>query len=178
MSPKTLTLIIVIGIILAVGIGLGVWYWRNPNGSAQDQGQSPESQAPIKTMTQTTENIIVPETTSTLLPPNMAKPATVVEAAPDANTKFRVFNLAIENNKVTPDTMAVYIGDTLRINITAQDKNYDLVQPDYSLRQDLPKGVKRVIQFDATNLGKFTFYCESCGGPEKGPLAYLEVVNK
>lgn len=163
-----------IGIGVAVAVILLVWLWLAYRG----EELSPESAAPISTRSEVPSGIVVPEKDSTSTPANVAVPSVVTAAAPQGETKFRSFDLRMEGGKFIPDTVAVYVGDTVHINISAVDKDYDFVQPDYGFRSVLPKGQTRVLEFQATTEGKYILYCEKCGGPENGPVGYIVVVGK
>lgn len=93
-------------------------------------------------------------------------------------SNFRSFSLSVSSNEFSPSNVIAYIGDTVRLNITAKDKDYDFYQPDYGLSKQLPKGVAALVEFQVTAAGKYTFYCKSCGGPAKGPVGYVVVVPK
>ena len=108
----------------------------------------------------------------------VAAPTIVTEAAPGVEAKLRSFDLIVSGDKFIPDTVTVRIGDTANIFITAQDKNYDFTLPSYGLSSVLTKGVKKTILFQALTDGKYEFFCQSCGGPEKGPVGYVVVVPK
>ena len=96
-------------------------------------------------------------------------------ASPTGSAKLRIFSLSIDSNKFSQNIIAVNLGDTVHINITAVDGSYDFYQPDYGLKAILVRGQTKPAEFQATAAGRFTFYCQSCGGPDKGPVGYLEV---
>ena len=74
--------------------------------------------------------------------------------------------------------MVVKQGDTVNLELTAVDANYGFTQPDYGFNAAIPDGKTQTIQFQALNVGNFTFYCASCGGPSKGPVGHIIVVAK
>lgn len=121
---------------------------------------------------------VVPEPDSAGVPGNVALPDVVTAAAPQSGSKFRSFNLRVEGDKFIPDTLAVRVGDTVHVNITAADKDYDFVQPDYGLNGVLPAGQTKILEFQAITEGKYTLYCGKCGGPENGPVGYIIVVGE
>lgn len=135
---------------------------QNP---AQNPNQSPTmAKAP---------DVEVPNASATNLPKNVAKPETVI---PSGSAAIRIFEIKAAGNKFTPDTLIVNNRDTVKIKLTAVDKDYDFTQPDYGLLNYLAKqGQTRTIEFGTSASGKFTFYCETCGGPDKGPVGYLIV---
>ncbi len=179
MSSKTIIALIVIGLILAGAVGFGVWYFKSGGEASEEEVGVSQPQAPVPSKVSAPANVVVPEVSSTIsIPANFAKPSVVADAAPNAETKFRIFNLSVEKNKVSPDTLAVYLGDTVHVEIVAVDKDYSLAQPDYSFEWNLPKGASKTFEFSAVSEGKFSFFCESCANSENIPVAYLVVVKK
>lgn len=135
---------------------------------------------PVKSATrqEVGSGVVVPDASaSSTVPANVAKPAIVTQAAPGSTSKFRSFSISVTGGKFVPENVIVNAGDTVHINITATDKDYDFYQPDYGLSTPLPKGVQKVVEFQATSRDKYTFYCQSCGGPSKGPVGYVTVVK-
>lgn len=94
------------------------------------------------------------------------------------NTSFRKFDIKISGNSFIPETFIVNKGDTINMNFTSTDKSYDFYQQDYGIRTLLPIGKVTTVQFEAMASGKFRFYCESCGGPDSGPVGYVIVAEK
>lgn len=179
-------------IVAAVVIFIGILVWASlkgtpGTGSLGGDGGTPQDTGPV-----TRENlprnvvIVVPDTQSTNVPEGVAVPDTVAPAggAQRGDSKFRSFDIKISGTKFDPDTVIVTIGDTVRISATAVGGDYDLSQPDYGFRipqksaEILKSGETQSVQFDATAEGKFMFYCQSCGGPDKGPVGYLVVAPK
>jgi heme/copper-type cytochrome/quinol oxidase subunit 2 len=117
-----------------------------------------------------TEKITVPDVNSPAS--NLANPNSII---PFGTAKSRSFSITISNNQFTPNQIAAYQGDNLAISFTAKDKNYDVYQPEYGWKQTILKGESKPVIFQATASGKFTFYCQSCGGPSKGPVGYIYV---
>lgn len=100
------------------------------------------------------------------------------------DSSFRQFAISVSNNNAvgddvfSPDTVVVKKGDIVDLEITAVNQDYDFTQPDYGFSSIvLPKGKAVQIQFQALNVGKFTFYCTSCGGPGKGPVGYIIITE-
>lgn len=93
-------------------------------------------------------------------------------------TKLRSFTMKIENGVFTPQTFICYQGEMMKIWITAIDKDYDVVQPDNGLRQTIKKGETKFIESQMNDIGKFVFYCESCGGLNSKAIGYMLVVPK
>jgi heme/copper-type cytochrome/quinol oxidase subunit 2 len=128
------------------------------------------------TRTDAPQDATVPEENASNVGADIAVPHLVTAAGPNVPYKYRSFDITVNNNKFTPATVTVNEKDTVHLNITAQDGAYDFYQPDYGLSTPLPKGEKKVVEFGANLSGKLTFYCQSCGGPDKGPVGYVIVV--
>lgn len=178
MDKKILVLVSVIVLIGAVSLG----YFLGGKKSAS----SPNTQTvvglagnPAQSTTKTAvpANVSVPGVSSTVSA-DVAKPINVSAAAPGVTAQLRTFSIAVNNDQFSPNTVIVNPGDTVRLTFTAQDKTYDFTQPDYGLKQTLTQGKQAIVEFQAVDTGKFTFYCSSCGGPDKGPVGYIIVVSK
>ncbi|MDO8664134.1 MAG: cupredoxin domain-containing protein [Candidatus Liptonbacteria bacterium] len=177
---------IVIGVGIAVVVVILAYFAFSQKGSNVSTGNKSGGAGavggtagePVKSATrqEVSSGIVVPDTTSTVSA-NVAKPSIVAQAAPGSSSKFRSFSLSVTGGKFVPDTVIVNAGDTVHLNITAADKDYDFYQPDYGLSTPLPKGTQKVVEFQATSLDKYTFYCKACGGPSKGPVGYVTVVK-
>ncbi len=122
-------------------------------------------------------NAVVPERGMSLAA-NIAVPDTIGSAGPNTSASYRSFSLKSENDALTPDTVIVWERDTVRLDITAADRAYNFVQPDYGFKIFLPKGGTKTVEFSATASGKFIMYCASCGGPQRGPVGYIIVVPR
>jgi len=133
---------------------------------------SPESQ----TRTQVPENVTIPEVGEEV-PEGVAAPTVVTPAAPEVESKFRGFDIKAEGNKFDPNTVIVELGDTVHINFTAVDKDYDISLPDYGMKQIAPKGQTKPLEFQAVIEGKFTYYCELCGGLDSTAKGYIIVIK-
>jgi len=90
----------------------------------------------------------------------------------------RNFNVVLDGDSVFPQKIIIKLLDMVTINFSAIDKTYDFIQPDNGLAWTVPKGGSKSLQFQGATPGEFTFYCESCGGPDKGPVGYFIVVPK
>jgi plastocyanin len=107
---------------------------------------------------------------------NVAKPEMVLSQP--GGFKYRSFDITVQHDAFTPNTVIVNAGDDVYITFLAVDKDYDFKQPDTGFANTLPKGQKKVLHGQFPAPGKFILYCESCGGPDKGPVAYIVVVPK
>ena len=168
--------LLLLGLVaLVIILSLGVWLSRrsqSPAGSPTAPTTSTSTRAAVP------KNVIVPNLGQKTSDPSLAVPVAVSNAAPGVDSKYRRFELTFDRDKVTPSLIAVNIGDTVHIDLTARDREYDFTQPDYGFALTLPKGKAKVLEFQALSAGQFVFYCASCGGPKKGPAGYLNVVAK
>jgi len=96
----------------------------------------------------------------------IAVPEIVVEAAPGVEAKYRSFDIKAEGGKYIPSKIIANVGDTIHVNFTAVDKDYDIVFPSYGMLLRAKVGQTKLLQFQAVKSGSFAFYCDSCGGPE------------
>ena len=55
--------------------------------------------------------------------------------------------------------MIVKAGDTVNLELTAVDANYAFTQPQYRFNDPIAKGKTQTVQFQASQVGNFTFYC-------------------
>ncbi len=108
-------------------------------------------------------------------PENVAVPISVSEYG---LTKLRSFSMNAEKDSFSPNTFTCYQGEIINIEITAVDKDYDIVQPDNGLSLIIKKGETKNLQSQMNDIGKFAFYCESCGGLNSSAVGYIIVVGE
>lgn len=172
----SILVIICVGIIL---IFLSQTKVSQETKKAGQEKQEKVGESKSTTWTDIPFNIEVPTPESQNLPENVAKPKNVSQASAISDSSIRNFsNLVIENNSFKPDTFIVKQGDIFDVFVVAKDKNYDFTQPDYGYTLKINKGETKRVQFQASATGKFVFYCQLCGGPDKGPKGYLIVAPK
>ena len=124
-------------------------------------------------------DIVVPETSTELSEAQkkeIAIPVVVVPAAPGSESKFRTFKITAENDVFTPTKVIANAGDTVHIDFSAVGKNYDIMFPGYNMMQSAKAGETKILEFQALRTGDFTYYCPSCGGPDKGPTGHIIIV--
>ena len=179
MNKNKIIALVVILVVVVLAIS---FVFKNKTQTVQNQPQ-PTPQTSVggqksQTWQAPPENVTVPEAGQTNVPEVVAVPKNVSPASVVSDAKMRAFEMKIENNKFTPQEFIVKQGDIFDADVTAVDKDYDFTQPDYGFNLSIKKGETKRVQFQATAVGKFVFYCKSCGGPEKGPVGYLVVVPK
>lgn len=182
MSQKKIILIVIVLVVIAALVGVAVFTEKSPPGGAPTGGSATGGttgggQTGSATRASVAGDITVPEKGSAA-PENVAVPEVVGAASPNSSASYRGFSIAADGDKFVPDTVIAKEKDTVRITITAVDKDYDFTQPDYGFSVPIPKGQSKPIEFGATASGEFTFYCSVCGGPAKGPVGYIIVAPK
>jgi len=125
------------------------------------------------------ENVKVPEV-GEKVSKDVAVPTQVSRASdsPLSDAKHRQFSIVAENNKYSPNEIIVHHMDVVTIDFSAKGKTYDITIPDYGLKRVVEAGNSVKIQFQADQVGKFTFYCDLCGGLKSGVTGVLIVVSK
>ena len=109
---------------------------------------------------------------------SIAVPVSVIEAAAGVTSKIRVFNVEMKDGIYTPSTIIANVGDIVRVNFTAVDKAYDVTFPDNGMKKEFKKGGSGVFEYQAVAPGKFTYYCESCGGLNSKTKGYFILIGK
>jgi len=180
MAKKEIIIVCIVVVLVLIGAAVLIAI-KNKSGS---QTASPNPEAAVgavesssKTMGAVPAGTTVPEVGSAV-PENVAPPTSERQVAPVTDSKYRTFDVSVTGDKFAPDTIIVRADDTFHITFLAGDKNYDFYQPDKGLFTVLPKGVKRIVESGYQQPGKYTFYCKSCGGPDKGPVGYIIAVPK
>ncbi len=164
------------GVIVIIIIAT-VFITRSFMGSSEENYAQPTPyQAPTSSATrgEVPSDAVVLDVGAKNVPPNVGVPSIQAPSAPNnAAAQFRSFPIKIENGEFVPNTFVLNSGDTMDLEITAVDGDYDFTQPDYGFSATIKKGNTQRIQGSASIQGKFTFYCKSCGGPAKGPVGYF-----
>lgn len=109
---------------------------------------------------------------------DIAVPEVVTSAAPGVSAKFRKFTIKAEGDKFSPSKVIVNKGDTVHIDFTAVDKEYDITFPDYGMKQTAPKDQTKILEFQAVAEGQFLYYCDSCGGLDSEARGYIIVAQE
>jgi len=125
-------------------------------------------------------NVKVPEVNTVLSEAEkkvIAVPTVVVPAAPGATAQLRNFNIFAEGGKFIPSQIIANVGDTVHINFTAVDKDYDIVFPSYNMKQVATQGQTKILEFQALEDGSFLYYCESCGGSNSATDGKIIIVK-
>jgi len=191
-------LLVVIVVILAVIVALVIKQKANPSNKVAApntvSGQpttSVETPASTVSGTGTTggdkfrveapADIKVPEANDKTLTEEQKRdisvPTVVTPAAPGVKSSYRSFELRGEGGLFAPSKIIVRVGDTIHINFSAIDKDYDFVLPSYGVRSTAKKGQVKVIEFYAVQDGSYTYYCETCGGVNSTAKGEIVIVK-
>jgi len=125
-------------------------------------------------------NTVVPDKNTVLTDAQkkeIAIPTVVTPAAPGVESQFRSFDIKAEGGVFTPSKIIANVGDTIHVNFTAVDKDYDIVFPSYNMKQTAKKGQTKILEFQAVTDGSFTYYCEICGGPASTAKGNIIIVK-
>jgi heme/copper-type cytochrome/quinol oxidase subunit 2 len=108
----------------------------------------------------------------------VAVPVHVAPASdfPLTDAQSRSFMIVAENNRFSPNQIIVRHMDVVTIDFSAVGRTYDITIPDYGLQRVAADGQTVRLQFQADQVGRFTFYCERCGGLQGGVTGTITVV--
>lgn len=173
-----------IGVLLLIAIVVGALMFFKSSGELSPTGNNGENNATgtisdgqgSKTYVPVSGDVQIPGTTSQA-DSGIAIPTEVKEVGTN-DVSERDFNIVIDKDMVSPQKVIVKLLDIVTINFSAVDKSYDMAQPDNGLSWTVPMGGSKSLQFQGSTPGQFTFYCVSCGGPDKGPVGYIVVVPR
>ena len=178
------TKVIIAGVIVLIILGVGIYLYQQksavapPSGASVTEPTTPTGggATPIISPTKalTPKDIKVPEE-GEKTSQGVATPTNVIAASPTTDAKLRFFEIKADKNKFEPQTIIVNRLDLIDIKLTAVDKEYDITIPDFGIFQKANKGETKPIQFQATAEGKYTYYCNSCGGLKSGAIGYIIV---
>lgn len=162
-------------LVLALASG-AIWYLNSRPASLISNEEATEEITPTRRTAPDGVDIPTPDTVG--LPDNIAKPEMQQPAAVGVEASFRQYSVSVAANRFMPDTVIAKEGDTVHVEFTAMDNDYDLVQPDYGFSMKLPKGETKVLEFGAYMSGQFKFYCPKCGGPSAGPVGTFVIAAR
>lgn len=127
------------------------------------------------------KNIVVPRVDTKLTEVEkleIAVPTLISPANPGSSVNQGIYHIKAEDNTFIPYKIIAYEGDIVSLKFTAVDKDYDLVFPANNMLLKAKKGETKNLEFAANEIGNFTFYCSTCGGPEAGPKGNFIIVPK
>ena len=179
-NRKNLYLYLTFAIIAALGIIAAVVFTPSNEVKKLPKQSIPKrlaKQVEKSYSTSVLENVKVPNktdknTTSTKeIEKNIAIPEVQTQAAPGVEAELRKFSVKAENNVFMPNKIIVYKGDTVHIEFSAVDKDYDFSIPAvYGISRQVKKGNKAPLEFQAYQEGQFDIICKLCGDKKMGTL--------
>lgn len=148
--------------------------------AASQSSSTPRDWAETDVRKAVPEGVVVPEMT-TVVPDNLknqiAVPVATTPVTAGAAAQIRIFNIRAEADKFIPEKMIVNKGDTVHVEFTAVDKDYDLTISGYNMKQSPKQGETKSLEFQALQDGDFIYYCTTCGGLSSGPQGHIIVVK-
>ena len=182
-NKKNLYLYLILAAIVVLGIAAAVLYV--PSKKVKKPSEQPVTSQPAEEVeqveknytTSVPENIEVPNkidegaTSTKEIEEGVAIPEVQTQAAPGVEAELRKFSVKAENNVFTPNKIIVYKGDTVHIEFSAVDKDYDFSIPAvYGISRQVKKGSKAPLEFQAYQEGQFDIICKLCGDKKMGTL--------
>jgi hypothetical protein len=169
--------IIVAGIIIAIMVFgfLGVKFWYKKEMSKMSK-EFEKPKYPGGLRDEDLKKISVPEP-GQKFQEGVAVPKESIIAAPEVESKLRIFEVKGENATILPSDFRAYQNDILSIKLTALDQDYDFYLEGYNLQVKAKKGETKIIEFQASNLGVYNFYCSLCSTKEK-PAGKIIIVPR
>lgn len=176
--------LIAIGIVIVIALIVAIVLTQKQKASPEETNKTtgtdtsitaPEAAAPEvgtnvndKFRVEAPKDIKIPEVNDKTLTAEQKKdiavPTVVTAAAPGVESSFRSYDIKGEGGKFIPSTVIAKVGDTVHINFTAVDRDYDIVFPSYNMKQSAKLGQTKILEFQAVQDGSFVYYCEICGG--------------
>ncbi len=107
---------------------------------------------------------------------DIAIPRYAAPAGKKGESALRTFDIKVESNAFIPSTIVVDEKDLVKLEITAQDADYDIFFPDLGVFKELPQGKLVKLQIQAYPFGKYQFFCKNaCDEEVKGTLIANEI---
>jgi len=162
--------IFIIGIIV-IAVGAGAWMLTRNNYYAPDQQPGyPEASAPQPSAP--AEAQIAPAN------PQTGAAANQPAAPPAGGAAIKEFTVTGQNFSLTPSTLAVKKGDTVKITFKNADGTHDLRIDEFNAAtKRIRTGEQETITFVADKAGSFEFYCSVGSHRQMGMKGTLTVTE-
>jgi len=172
MTEKQRNIVIIFGVVVLIGVVLGVIFRGGQSGILP--GQNSSSTSGIASAPKPDGYVpTIPKGATTTAPQNIAPASPNIQSG----NMTRSLDLRASASGFNPVTLTVNQGDTIHINFTPTDGNYDFEIPYLPFYYSVvSKGQTRVLIFDTATAGTFEFRCrDSCplSGQIKGSLIVL-----
>lgn len=113
------------------------------------------------------KKITVPEPQSQAESPNIVIPQQSIPSSPQSKSKLRTFEIKGEKGAIFPNELRAYQNDILDIVLTSLDQDYDFYLENYNVILNVKKGETKKVQFQASNIGQYNFFCYLCDSRNK-----------
>lgn len=123
------------------------------------------------------------ETSSpTVEPPATAAPAPTTTGGqttqPPATPAVREFTVTAKQFAFDPAVIIVRKGERVRLHITSVDVTHGFALPDFGVNVDLQPNQTKTVEFIASKVGTFSFFCSVfCGSGHSAMRGTLQVVE-
>jgi heme/copper-type cytochrome/quinol oxidase subunit 2 len=89
---------------------------------------------------------------------------TSIALGADENPAVKEFKMTAKKYEFTPAEIRVKQGDTVKLTVTALDRDHGIEIKQFKVKQKLRKGEATSVEFVASQKGTFEFHCsEICG---------------
>ncbi|MGC9603107.1 MAG: hypothetical protein ABSF47_01400 [Minisyncoccia bacterium] len=137
--------ILILVIVVAVVVVLGILLWQSPSIQKNLGIQPIDKLHDVRNRTLLTAPEKVLSTTAQL---------------GNTDVRFRIFDISMSKNGITPSEIIVNQGDRIQFNFKAIDGKYDvMVKPLGFYLDPVPQGQTSVGSFDTINAGDFPISC-------------------
>ena len=176
MTTKPVLVIVFVLLVIATFV-VSILYFSGFTLRNLGVGGSPKNQITQTSNQQpaTSDQIKVPE-------PNekdagdAAVPMAAYPALSNSETKVRSFVLTIENESFNIQKIAVNENDIISLKVYSVDGEYKIAFPAFGIRQTVGNKQTKLVEFQATPVGTFPFYCENCAntGKSQGEIVIVQ----
>ncbi len=170
-EKKIFAVVGIILVILAVGLAIGLVARHTVN--PQSGATSPTVPMYNGRVLNDIYNPTVPQNAA----PTNAQQVTPASTDPNLSTRSRLYAMSASASGFSPNSITVNEYDTVRINFTAADGDYDFSIPYLGVNfSTVPKGMTKLLMFNASGAGVFGFECNTAcpqSGKIKGTLTII-----
>jgi len=175
MTRSQIITLSILGIVVCALVLIGVLHQKNQLLGLENGGQEIKTVIPPREEAKTFG--YSPEVPKDVVTTTVSKAEAPASSNPALNTKMRFYDMRATSKGFTPSNIAVNKGDTVQIDFTAADGDYDLNFPYLGAYfSTVKKGETKKLPFDTSLPGTFIFECKnSCpaSGRIQGTLVVL-----
>lgn len=165
----------VLGVVVSALVLVGVFHQKNVLVGLNNGEQKIKTVIPPREEAKTFG--YSPEVPNDVVTTTISKAEAPASSNPALNTKMRFYDMKAMSQGFTPSNIAVKKGDTVQIDFTAVDGDYDLNFPYLGAYfSTVKKGETKKLPFDTSLSGTFIFECKSscpASGRIQGTLIVL-----